>query len=61
MLNKGLPFNLKAIEAIKSSKPLNGKDGLMTPQIKQTAEAAIKAEQSKTWRTKVSGDLTTRY
>ena len=46
MTNKDLPFDLdEAIEHIKAGKPLNGKDGLLTPLIKQITEAALKAEQ----------------
>ncbi|MEM7173603.1 MAG: IS256 family transposase [Pseudomonadota bacterium] len=46
MSNKDLPFDLnEAIEHIKAGKPLNGKDGLLTPLIKQITEAALKAEQ----------------
>ena len=46
MPNTDLPFNLEeAIEHIKAGKPLNGKDGLLTPLIKQLTEAALQAEQ----------------
>jgi putative transposase len=46
-MNKAdLPFNLdEAIAHIKAGKPLNGKDGLLTPLIKQLTEAALQAEQ----------------
>ena len=41
-----LPFDLdEAIAHIKAGKPLNGKDGLLTPLIKQLTEAALQAEQ----------------
>lgn len=46
MPKSDLPFNLEeAIEHIKAGKPLNGKDGLLTPLIKQLTEAALQAEQ----------------
>lgn len=35
----------KALEDLKSGKPLNGSDGVMTPLIKQLTEAALRAEQ----------------
>ena len=46
MSNPDLPFDLdEAIAHIKAGKPLNGKDGLLTPLIKQLTEAALQAEQ----------------
>lgn len=46
MTKSDLPFDLEeAITHIKAGKPLNGKDGLLTPLIKQLTEAALKAEQ----------------
>lgn len=46
MPNSDLPFDLEeAIAHIKAGKPLNGKDGLLTPLIKQITEAALQAEQ----------------
>lgn len=46
MTHSDLPFDLEeAIAHIKAGKPLNGKDGLLTPLIKQITEAALKAEQ----------------
>lgn len=46
MSNSNLPFDLEeAIAHIKAGKPLNGKDGLLTPLIKQLTEAALQAEQ----------------
>jgi len=45
MSKSDLPFNLEeAIAHIKAGKPLNGKDGLLTPLIKQLTEAALQAE-----------------
>lgn len=39
-------FNFEqALEDLKSGKDLNGKDGILTPLIKQLTEAALKAEQ----------------
>ena len=39
------PFNFEqALEDLKSGKDLNGKDGILTPLIKQLTEAALKAE-----------------
>lgn len=41
-----IQFDLdKALEDLKSGKPLNGSDGVMTPLIKQLTEAALRAEQ----------------
>ena len=46
MTEQKLPFSIEEyVEHIKSGKPLNGKDGLLTPLIKQITEAALKAEQ----------------
>ena len=46
MPKSDLPFDLdEAIAHIKAGKPLNGKDGLLTPLIKQITEAALQAEQ----------------
>lgn len=46
MPKSDLPFDLEeAIAHIKAGKPLNGKDGLLTPLIKQLTEAALQAEQ----------------
>lgn len=33
-----------ALKALQSGKPLNGKDGVLTPLIKQLTEAALQAE-----------------
>ena len=39
------PFNFEqALEDLKLGKDLNGKDGILTPLIKQLTEAALKAE-----------------
>lgn len=41
-----IDFDLNhALEDLKSGKPMNGKDGFLTPLIKQLTEAALKAEQ----------------
>ena len=46
MQKTDLPFDLdEAIAHIRAGKPLNGKDGLLTPLIKQLTEAALQAEQ----------------
>ena len=47
MPNSDLPFNLEeAIEHIKAGKLLNGKDGLLTPLIKNSLpKATLRAEQ----------------
>lgn len=46
MTTNNLHFDLtKALEDLRAGKPLNGKDGLLTPLIKQLTEAALKAEQ----------------
>ncbi len=46
MSRKEIDFDLnQALEDLKSGKPINGKDGLLTPLIKQLTEAALKAEQ----------------
>lgn len=42
-MNNTFDFN-KALEQLKSGKPLNGEDGVLTPLIKQLAEAALNAE-----------------
>ena len=34
----------EALEALKSGRDLNGKDGILTPLIKQLTEAALAAE-----------------
>jgi putative transposase len=42
-----IQFDLQqALEDLKAGKPLNGKEGLLTPLIKQLTEAALKAEQA---------------
>jgi hypothetical protein len=39
------PFDFnKAVEALKNGQDLTGKDGLLTPLIKQLTEAALQAE-----------------
>jgi putative transposase len=46
MTQPNIQFDLQeALEALKAGKPLNGKDGIMTPLIKQLTEAALRAEQ----------------
>lgn len=46
MSNSEIKFDVdQALEDLKSGKPLGGKDGLLTPLIKQLAEAALQAEQ----------------
>ena len=46
MPKSDLPFDLdEAIAHIKAGKPLNGKDGLLTPLFKQITETALQAEQ----------------
>ena len=46
MPKDNIEFDLnQALEDLKAGKPLNGKDGVMTPLIKQLIEAALKAEQ----------------
>lgn len=46
MPKDNIEFDLnQALEDLKAGKPLNGKDGVMTPLIKQLTEAALKAEQ----------------
>lgn len=41
-----IDFDLnQALEDLKAGKPMNGKDGFLTPLIKQLTEAALKAEQ----------------
>ena len=37
-------FEAEAIEALKSGKPLTGKDGIVTPLIKRILEAALEGE-----------------
>jgi hypothetical protein len=37
-------FEAEAIEALKSGKPLTGKDGVVTPLIKRILEAALEGE-----------------
>ena len=47
MTQSDIQFDLQqALEDLKAGKPLNGKDGLLTPLIKQLTEAALKAEQA---------------
>lgn len=46
MSRKDIDFDLnQALEDLKAGKPMNGKDGFLTPLIKQLTEAALKAEQ----------------
>lgn len=46
MTKSDLPFDVDEFVAhIKAGKPLTGKDGFMTPLIKQVTEAALQAEQ----------------
>lgn len=46
MSHKNLDFDLnQALEDLKAGKPMNGKDGFLTPLIKQLTEAALQAEQ----------------
>lgn len=42
-MSEQFDFN-KAVEALKNGQDLNGKDGILTPLIKQLTEAALKAE-----------------
>lgn len=47
MTQSDIQFDLQqALEDLKAGKPLNGKDGLLTPLIKQLTETALKAEQA---------------
>jgi len=43
MNNKEFDFN-KALEDLKSGKPLSDKDGILTPLIKKLTEAALDEE-----------------
>lgn len=44
MSRKDIDFDLnQALEDLKTGKPMNGKDGFLTPLIKQLTEAALKA------------------
>lgn len=44
MSRKDIDFDLnQALEDLKAGKPMNGKDGFLTPLIKQLTEAALKA------------------
>lgn len=46
MSRKEIDFDLhQALEDLKAGKPMNGKEGFLTPLIKQLTEAALKAEQ----------------
>lgn len=46
MSKQQIDFDLnQALEDLKAGKPMNGKDGFLTPLIKQLTEAALKAEQ----------------
>jgi transposase-like protein len=46
MSRKDIDFDLdQALEDLKAGKPMNGKEGFLTPLIKQLTEAALKAEQ----------------
>ena len=46
MSRKDIDFDLdQALEDLKAGKPMNGKDGFLTPLIKQLTEAALKVEQ----------------
>ena len=46
MTKDNIQFDLnQALEDLKAGKPLSGKDGLLTPLIKQLTEAVLKAEQ----------------
>ena len=45
MTQSKIPFDMDAaIQALRDGKSLNGKDGVLTPLIKQITEAAIQAE-----------------
>ncbi|BCS96463.1 IS256 family transposase [Desulfoluna limicola] len=45
MKKKNTPFDFEsALEALKSGKPLTGKDGILTPLIKELTEAALDGE-----------------
>lgn len=57
-----IQFDLdKALEDLKSGKPLNGSDGVMTPLIKQLTEAALKAEQDAHLAREESGNRKNGY
>ena len=46
MSKQQIYFDLnQTLEDLKAGKPMNGKDGFLTPLIKQLTEAALKAEQ----------------
>lgn len=46
MTKNNIQFDLnKALEDLKSGKPMHGQDGFLTPLIKQLTEAALQAEQ----------------
>jgi len=42
-MSEEFDFN-KALEALKNGQDITGKDGILTPLIKQLTEAALKAE-----------------
>ena len=45
MTQSKIPFDIEAaVQALREGKGLNGKDGVLTPLIKQLTEAAIQAE-----------------
>ena len=45
MTDKKIEFDMEAaLEALRSGKGVTGKDGVLTPLIKQLTEAAMKAE-----------------
>lgn len=51
------PFDFnKALEDLKSGKGLTGKDGILTPLIKQLTEAALKAELAEHLETDTNPD-----
>ncbi len=45
MAQSKIPFDMEAaLKALREGQPLNGKDGILTPLIKQLTEAAMQAE-----------------
>ena len=53
-------FKAKILEHIKAGKPLNGKNGVLTPLIKEVMSAALEGEMEAHLETDASSELTNR-
>ena len=53
-------FKAKILEHIKAGKPLNGKDGVLTPLIKEVMNAALEGEMEAHLENEAQLDVTNR-